>query len=300
MSKALTLPPGRLMSDAYKLAPKTDNNNKPVIGADGLQVHTSFVCVAIPKNPGEAAWWDTAWGKEILTVGAADMPNAYRLPGFAWKIEDGDSAAPNKKGKMNKDREGFPGHWIVKASSTFLPQVCTLLHPSSPGKPVTLVEKNAVTPGNWVQLAVTVAGNNRTDSPGVYVNPNIVCMVAYGPPIAFGMDPEEAGFGTAPLPAGASLTPLAVTMPATAAAPAPAVPPVGTPAVPAPAAPVAPVAPVAVAPHPTILAPPAPAAPAPPAPAGPVMTAKANGITYEAFIGQGWTPDALRAHGYMV
>lgn len=34
-------------------------------------------------------------------------------------------------------------------------------------------------------------------------------------------------------------------------------------------------------------------------PAGPVMTAKANGVSYDAFVKQGWTDDLLLEHGYI-
>lgn len=45
---------------------------------------------------------------------------------------------------------------------------------------------------------------------------------------------------------------------------------------------------------------PAPVAPAPVAPAVPQMTAAAGGATYEQFIAQGWTPEQMRAQGYLV
>lgn len=78
-------------------------------------------------------------------------------------------------------------------------------------------------------------------------------------------------------------------------------------------------APVAVPPNPAFLAGPggvpaavapaygtpspamAPAVSAPPAPpSSPQMTAAAGGATYEQFIAQGWTPEAMRAQGYIV
>lgn len=80
---------------------------------------------------------------------------------------------------------------------------------------------------------------------------------------------------------------------------------------PAPAAPGLPPAPGGMAPPPVGAAPtapnmailtppaPAPAAPVPPAaPVGYTMTAKANGLTREQFVG--WTDEQLRAQGYML
>lgn len=76
--------------------------------------------------------------------------------------------------------------------------------------------------------------------------------------------------------------------------------PGGTPPVPGstPAAP--PAAPAGPGPTaPTTAAPPAPPAPTTAAPAGPRMTAAANGISYEAYRGQGWTDEQLIANGLM-
>lgn len=51
---------------------------------------------------------------------------------------------------------------------------------------------------------------------------------------------------------------------------------------------------------PTTATPAAAAAPAPaPETSGPTMTAKANGVSYDAFIAQGWTDDLLLEHGYI-
>jgi hypothetical protein len=312
-----TLPSARLVGGGlYKLAPAKDQNNNPKLDKDGKPMMTSYFAIAIPKK-GEAWWWNTPWGLEIYNQGAADMPNNYQHPQFAWKIEDGDSVIPNKRGRMNKDREGYPGNWIIKFSSSFLPDVCTLLDPSRLGKPVRVLQEGYVQLGSWIQVAATIVGNKRTDSPGIYINPGIVCLVAYGPPITTGLDPDEAGFGGEPLPPGASVTPLAA--PATVAAPAPAAPvgalppaPAAAPAAaPPPAGPAtvaAPPAPVPVAPHQTILAapaapsavpPPPAAAAAPPPPAGPQMTAAAQ-YTYEGYIGSGWTEAQLIQHGLML
>jgi len=304
-----TLPSARLVSGGlYKLSPSKDQNNNPKLDKDGKPVMSSYFAIAIPKK-GEAWWWNTPWGLEIYNQGAADMPSNYQHPQFAWKIEDGDSVVPNKRGRMNKDREGYPGNWIIKFSSSFLPDVVSLLDPSRPGKPVRVLQEGYVQLGSWVQVAATIVGNKRTDSPGIYINPGIVCLVAYGPPITTGLDPDEAGFGGEPLPPGASATPMAA--PAALPAPAPVAPTVAAPPAPGPAAPVAPPATVAappapqpVAPHQTILQPPAAAPPppaaaaAPPPPAGRAMTAKAE-YTYDKYIGSGWTDAQLIQHGLM-
>lgn len=272
-----------------------------------------YYAIAIPKNPGEAAWWDTTWGKQILAVGAAAFPQAYQRPDFAWKVTDGDSTALNQQNKRWCDYPNFPGNWILKFTSSFAPNIFTLVG-QPPNQPAAVLEKDAVYPGCWIQVQFNVEGNNQPTKPGVYINPNMVCLIYHGERIAFGADPTQAGFGAAgPMPPGASMTPVGNFTPPAAVTAPPAAP--ATPVAP-PAAPATPVAPppatavpaVPVAPHTAITTPPAapaapatpPAAPAAPAAPGRTMTAKAAGQPYEAFVAQGWTDANLVAHGYML
>jgi hypothetical protein len=184
------------------------------------------------------------------------------------------------------------------------------------------MQKDFCKPGYFVEVAFSVEGNGSQSQPGVYINHSMVCFRAYGPEISFGPDVASAGFGAAPLPAGASMTPLAGAIPmpqAPAAAPTMPLPP-GLPQVPgvAPAplpqggfapmpsapAPGAP-APIPVTPNPGFVQvpPPAPAPMAPPpAPVAPVrqMTAAANGVTYEAYVAAGWSDAQLVQNGLML
>lgn len=290
----LTSPVGRLLwGDLYN--PQTKNyDGKPLTNNDGSARVDYPVGVAFPKTA--AAWWDEPWGKTILAVGGQAHPQSYPRPDFAWKIVDGDSMVPNRKNRKPAEQEGSKGHWVVRFSSGFAPNLFTLI---GQPKPLALVEKNAIVPGYFVQVNFDVAGNGAAaKTPGVYLNHRMICLIAYGAVIQRQMDPEAAGFGAAPgaLPAGASLTPPAAFNP-----PAPA--PQAAPAAVSPPPPAAVPAPVAVAPHPAILQPPAPAVAPPPAATVPaparVMTAKAGGATYEAYIAQGWTDATLVQHGYM-
>jgi hypothetical protein len=211
----------------------------------------------------------------------------YNRPDFSWKITDGDSAIPNKKGVAPRSRQGHPGHWIFAFSSSFAPDV---LDSTGKGR----VDPEMVKPGYFIQVAGSVKGSNdNTESPGIYLNSKFVSFQAYGPEIVNGPDPSTLGFGQAQLPAGASAAPVTSAF----------VPPVQTPPPVAPVAPtvvtpppVAPIVPMVVTPHTSILNPPAPPAP----PAGPQMTAKAAGASYQQFIAAGWTDAALRAEGYLV
>lgn len=320
-----TTPVGRMVNGNLYTPQTKDADGKPLVIKSGPNAgqptQKFYLAIAIPKVPGQH--WATypravhrpsepSWGEAIWAAGHKSFGPTAQSPAFAWKVSDGDSVVPNRKGRIPKDNEGWPGHWVLHCSGSFAPKCY-----NADGSAV-LVERDAIKPGYFIQVAGNVAGNASTQTPGVFVNPSLVSLQGYGAEIISGPDPTQAGFGGAPLPAGASAVPLGQFAPAaTAAAPVP--PPAGmTPPPGAYAPPVAapspsgytqgpPVA-VPVAPNPAFLTPPvaavAPFAPAPPVPVAPVAAARvmlpaANGIAYEAYAAKGWTDDALRAAGMM-
>ena len=265
----ILFPAGRMVGgNLDKLFPRTDSAGKPKVGTDGTPEMQCSFGYAIPKA-GEQHWAQTAWGKIIYDTGAAAHPNLVQSPAFSWKITDGDSPLPNKKGKRPCDQTGYPGHWVIWFSQGWLPK-----RVNSDGT-VELPE-GTIQPGFYIQVFGSVAGNKLVPNgtPGVYLNPIAVALVGEGERIATDVDTTKVGFGGAALPLGAK--------PVTAAAPQFAAP---APA-PTPSAPPAP----PVVPNPAILNVPAPKQ----------MTAKAAGATYEQFVAQGWTDDMLRQQGYMV
>jgi hypothetical protein len=307
MTINLTTPVGRIVQgDLAKAQPVIDNLGKQKLTRDGHPAIQHFISLAIPKTPGHTHWAQTDWGKQIYDEGARAHPNFAPHPTFSWKIEDGDSVIPNKKGKKNADREGFPGHWILKFRSGFLPKTYNADGSLS-------IPADQIKCGYYVQVNCSVAGNTG-DSPGVYLNPNMVALSGYGLEIIAGPDASEAGFGAAPLPPGASATPVGGFVP-------PIVPGVQTgtapfPSAPAPAVPVAPavapfvpsITPPASAPtattspsnvpppiNPAFLAPPPP----PAAPPAKQLTAKAGSASYADLIKAGWTDTLLVQHGMM-
>lgn len=305
MSINLTSPVGRIVQgELWKAQPVVDQRtNQPKLGSDNQPLVQHFFALAIPKQPGHTHWAQTEWGQKIWAEGHRAHPNFAPHPTFSWKIEDGDSQVPNKKGKKNCDREGFRGNWILKFRSGFPPKTY-----NANGSEV--VPADALKTGYYAQVNFSVAGNTG-DSPGVYLNPVMVALAGYGPEIQSGPDVSEAGFGQGvALPAGASAVPLGG-MPVPAGAPgyplapvAPAyTPPVGAPAAPYPPIGAPAASPSSPAPNPAFLGvpPPAPMAPPPP-PAAPVrnLTAKAGGATYEQLIGAGWTDATLVQHGLML
>ena len=289
----ITSPVGRVVMGSLYTANTTDMEGNPLVvktGANAGQARVEyFFGLAIPKGQ-ETHWAQTAWGQTIWAVGNQAFQQAAQSPSFSWKIEDGDSTVPNKAGNKPCDREGWKGHWVLKLKGGYAPKV----YRAEAGSYVQVAEENYIKPGYFVEVLMNVDGNNNQKNPGVYLNHSMVCFRAYGPEIVFGPDVNEAGFGQAPLPAGASMTPPAGTIPMPA--PVPVVPNPQFLQVPGPGA-------IAPPPNPTpaavVAAPVIPLPNVPAAPSSPKMTAKAAGASYQAFITGGWTDANLIAQGYM-
>ena len=327
----ILLPPGRIiMGDVYKGSDKDSKGVPRTVKSGpnkGQQVTQYFIGVAIPKA-GEQAWWQTAWGQQILAVGQQGFPNFYQNPAFAWKIEDGDSTVPNKSNRRMCDTEGAPGHWVLKFSSQFAPPV---YQQPSPGVFEQVHQPGLIKTGWWVQVHASVKSNGSAESPGVYLNQQMVLFVKQDKEITSGPDAATAFAGAAvaalpgvaAMPFGGAAPAAGMPMPGAAAPAMPAGPAMHA-AAPQPTAPVA--AQVPVQPHPGFLAgpgaapamqpaaamgapampmaPPVPMAPAAPAavPAGPQMTPQgiASGFTYAQYRDKGWTDDQLRQNGIIV
>jgi len=309
-------PVGRLVGgDLYKLYPQLDDNKKPKVKADGTPVEHCNFGVAIPKA-GETHWNQTPWGAMVAQVGQAAYPKESQLPQFAWKITDGDSTIPNRKGNKPSDNEHYRGCWVIWFSQSWLPKLCN--HDGS----VELTKEGLIKPGFFVRVLADVIGNNPSPSPGVYQNPKAVALMYEGEEIILASEVDTGAFAQQPagaMPAGAKpvtaavssfgghqMTPAAngvsyesyiaqgwndalliqhgmmLPPPATTVAPPPAAPP--------PAATVAP--PPPAAPDPAFIA----VAPPP----AHQMTAKAGGISYEAYRASNWTDAQLIEQGYML
>jgi len=317
-------PVGRVVMGSLYKPNTTDAEGKPLVvktGPNAGQPRTQFFfAVAIAKGP-ETHWAQTAWGAELWKIGHTAFPNAAQSPSFAWKVEDGDSAIPNKRGRKPCEQEGFRGHWVVKFSNGFAPKVYKVEN----GGFVQVLEADFIKPGYFVEVSGTIDGNGSQSQPGIYINSSMVCFRGYGEEISFGPDVNEVGFGKSALPAGASATPAASSIPMPAAAGASvgvaaiAPPPVSAWPAPVPVHPnpaflqIPPAIPTSagtVAPPPVattadVPAPAAPGIPAPPVPSAypsscPQMTTKAQGVSYAAYQASGWTDAQLIANGLMV
>lgn len=283
MSRNILFPVARLVGGSLYRGETKNQKGEALTFKDGSPRTDWSFGIAIAKGT-ETHWNQTAWGREIWAEGSAAAPAVHQSPAFAWKVTDGDSQIPNKKGKKPADREGYPGNWVLWFGGSYLPKIYNK-DGSAP-----FIEHDAVKLGYFVQVFGGVGFNGQTESPGVYLNYNMVAFNAYGTEISVGPDASAVGFGQGAAPAGASAAPIGGMAQPPATVPAP--PPVAAPA-PAPAAP------TAVAPAPSFLEVPTPAAPPAP-PAGPQPTAKAGGATLEQMLAwPNWTLPLLISEGYV-
>jgi hypothetical protein len=287
-----TSPVGRLVYGSLSKAQTKDGDGKPLVIKEGPRAgqptQRYAFGLAILKTPGQH-WASTEWGKIIWDCAHAGMPQAAGREDFAFKIIDGDDTRPNENQKRPCDQEGYPGHWILRYSSSFAPSTYNA-DGSLPVPP------ESIKTGYFVQVAGSVDVNNSTRNPGVYLNHSMVALQYAGQEIKTGADPRSAGFGQGvQRPVGALDAP-APGLPVTGAAPPPPRPVAPPPAAAAPPPPT-----VAVAPAPSFIAPPAaPPAPTPPPPTapGPVWKGPA-GTTQAQYAAAGWTDEQMRAGGLL-
>jgi hypothetical protein len=284
MIEVLT-PVGRMVSGhPLEMYPVTDDKtNQPKLDSVGNPRTSTSIGIAIPKGQ-EKHWNETAWGAQIWNEGVQSWPNGeWRSPVFAWKVIDGDSNIPNKRGHKPCDREGYPGHWVIMAS-TELSVKCYHAGRYEPHQAIQ--RKEEIKRGDYIRLFLSVKGNNPSQSPGVYINPTLFELTRAGIEIISANAPDAAAsFGSvaAQLPPGAMIDPNA-----------------GAVSVPGIAAPAAGVTPhMGFVTNAGVMPPPTAPAHVPPATPVKTMTAKAAGATYDQFIANGWTDDAMIAQGYM-
>jgi len=288
-------PVGRIVAGNVFKGRTTDQKGNPLLTKSGPNAGKPrsewFFAIAIAKtDPGWPEFYNTLMGVARLAFPTMfDANGVCTRSDFAFKITDGDSTQLNQKNKRPCDKEGYPGNWVVNFSGGFAPRVYAR------GGTELLTDPESVKAGYFVRVYVNVAGNETPENPGIYINPSMVEMIAYGDEIVVGPD-GAAVFGGAPvanLPAGASATPIAPTttlaapgapapMGAPAATPAPVGAPVGAP--PAAAAPLhQPPSPAAEIPM---------GATPPPTPAPDFMnvyTVEGQTYTKQQLLGFGWT-----------
>lgn len=267
----LLTPVGRLVGGSLYDGQTTNAEGQPLTIRHGVNAGQPrkeyFFALAVPKAS-ETHWSQTEWGVKIWKAGNDGFPNgAFKSPTFAWKVQDGDSVTPNRAGRRNCDREGYPGNWILHFNSGFASSIY------NEDGTRQIAEENAVNLGDYIQVYGNVSDNGSQQQPGIYLNHQMVAFRGYGQRIILGVDPKSVGFGKAPLPSGATSIPQGHTFN----------PPI-TDLTKEQEADLIP-----ISPYNEILDP----------PKTKIMLPLAKGIPYEKYIAQGWTDELLIQHGYM-
>jgi hypothetical protein len=221
----------------------------PVLKEDGTPLMEDYIAVAVQKGAEvqhaptqqlqpQDAWRLTEWGQRVVARAQQDWPNGeWQMPAFAWKIEDGDSQIPNQKGKKNCDREGFPGHWIIKGRTGWGIKCWNGSNPQ--GAMVEILDKEKIKTGDYCDAAFQIVGNGSTQTKGMYINPTHFVFTRAGDQIVTevgssaaelfgretqGLSPNAQGAPTGATPPPAAGTVTAPAMPTTSQAPAAAAP----------------------------------------------------------------------------
>lgn len=291
--EAFTTPLGRIVQGDVFVAQTKDQQGNLRVFKSGPNVGQPnpqfFIAVAFPKKMADGSdnHEFNAFYALLDRVARAEWPALFPTPGqpcvnpmFTMKVKDGDGT--DRNGKSNATKPGFAGHWVVSFASQYAPKAVRPLvpnpvnpqdwenlsyDPAAGAKPIKC--------GDWVRVAGSTSGNDSPNTPGLYVNLDMVELLGIGEAIVSG--PDAAGaFGGAGAPA---------------ALPAGVTSAIGAP--PAPGAAAAFAGPGGAA------APPPPGTPAAAPPAGPVMLPAAGATTYDQYRAAGWTDEQLIANGYM-
>lgn len=227
----ILFPLGRLVSGHPMFpSPVKDKHDKPVLNPDGTPVVEFYIGHAVPKGS-ETGWRQTDWGQKMV-LAAQDPVNGYPngetgAPAFSWKVIDGDSAVPNKKGNKPCDQEGYPGHWVIHMT-TRIAYNCFHVNKYEPGQAIK--NKDEIKRGDYCRVFANVKGNKPSESPGVYVNPQMFELTRACPAEeeikSKSSGPSAAAvFGGTPAPVTTPTTPAPVAAPAPAHVAPPPPPP---------------------------------------------------------------------------
>lgn len=120
----------------------------------------------------------------------ARMTNWFStLQGFSMKVSDGD--APNSRGVVNEHTKGC---FVLYFSSMYAPKAV------GPDPAFTEIDPATIKRGFYVQVAGNLGSNEQPgDRAGIYLNGNIVRLIAEGDEIRGGVDAASA-FGGAAAP----------------------------------------------------------------------------------------------------
>lgn len=208
MSTQIVTPPGRIVwGNPLVGREKKDNAGQRVL-KDGKPVLEYQFGLAIPKN------LFSELGAAMQAEAQAACPQGIPAD-FAYKMKDGDTDR-DSKGQPLSAKAGYAGCYILACSTEF---------------PIPVYKRNGdafeqlvqgVKTGDFGRAQLTINGHGRAvgkmgAKPGLYINPNMFEFLGYGEEIRGAVNPDAA-FGTpAPLPTGASASPVASGPPPSAA-----------------------------------------------------------------------------------
>lgn len=134
-----------------------------------------FIGLAVSKlNPGCMTLIKT-----IMDTAKEAWPDQFDEKGkpkredFAHKMIDGDSKKPNTEGKVPCERPGFPGCYVFRFTSGYVPRVYN-------AKKELITDIDAIKRGYFIRVSGTVRGNSSSKRPGVYLNHNEIQLIGYG------------------------------------------------------------------------------------------------------------------------
>ena len=203
----ITTPVGRMVGGHPMVSrANTDKLGVPKMQKDGITPSmNTYIGLAITKGA-ETHWNQTEWGAKIWNEMLAAWPaGEYQQPTFSSKITDGDSQVPNKKMKKPCDREGYPGHWIIQASTGLGAIKCYNVGKYNPLTDL-IQQKEMIKPGDYARLILTIKTNAPSETAGMYVSPVLFELYQPGQQIILESEPDGAatfGATAAALPAGA-------------------------------------------------------------------------------------------------
>ncbi len=197
--KYIVTPAGRLIYGSTTELITKDIQNRPLPD----NKHHYYVGVAFSKtDPAVNAFLGEVMGYAASEYSAYPAIQTriqnFLTQDFSMKISDGD--VPNKKGTVNENAKGC---WVVHMSSTFPIKCANSRNIDIPNEEIKR--------GFYVDVYVGLGSNGLTDdSAGIYINPQIIRLLGYGPEIFGGISAESA-FANAPaqLPQGATALPQA-------------------------------------------------------------------------------------------
>lgn len=197
MPREFTSPVGRIVQGSVWKLETTDSKAKPIIvksgpnaGQPGAQ---TYISLAIAKdNPDWPAFQQMMF--QEAREGWAEFFDAQgncTHRDFSWKYRDGDGS--DRTGQSYAAREGWAGHHIITFSGAYLPR-CYPHKKYGPGDLIT--DERMVKRGDFVRVAGVMKGNRPSETPGLYLNHNLIELMYVGTEIVSGPD-AGATFGAA-------------------------------------------------------------------------------------------------------